>query len=273
VNNFRLRLTPNDREIQLPFISTWDLNGVNEGIDEFQNEIAQKIINPIDDYEVTRFSHNSWSTGITENLYTSVNYDFYFYNSVSDSSITATTNSNDWLLDYTANGLTTKEIYYYNNVFSKSYFKLDFYSNKISSSQQILLTIIIPTQQGKTMDATIGLNNVKIKIPSYELNYVGDKEGYYVYWLKDKQYLDVNTLYMTAKFYDASIGQFKRLMNVSQGNLLNKFNFPQQDNFYYTMELNYNNYTYEVFYEDNSGVRFRVGTSEQPIKWYEYVNP
>ena len=179
--------------------------GWTEEAEKMDNEILDSILNLSQNYETVRYIHEPYNSAVSGIYQTDIWYYFYFYNSVSDSSITATTNSNDWLLDYTANGLTTKEIYYYNNVFSKSYFKLDFYSNKISSSQQILLTIIIPTQQGKTMDATIGLNNVKIKIPSYELNYVGDKEGYYVYWLKDKQYLDVNTLYMTAKFYDASI--------------------------------------------------------------------
>ncbi len=78
---------------------------------------------------------------------TSTHYDFYFYSATTDSSITATTTNTSWVSDYRANGFTSRQVYYNDSTFSKSYFKLDFYDSKKSTTQQNLLTIIIPTQQ------------------------------------------------------------------------------------------------------------------------------
>jgi hypothetical protein len=283
VNNFRLRYNPLqnvntdiDLALQTPILTTWDLNGVNETIEVFENEIIQKAINPIDNFETIRYSHKSWESQIINvSPKTSTHYDFYFYSATTDSSITATTNNTSWVSDYRANGLSSKQIYYYDDVFSKSYFKLDFYDSKKSSAQQNLLTIILPTQQGLTTSTVIGLNTVNIRIPQYQLNFTGDKEGYFVYWLKSPEFFnpEISTLYMSAKFYDASIGGFKRMMNSPQGDLQNKFNFPQEIYFYYTLKLNYDDYTYEVFLDNELNTLTKVGTDYNPIKWYEYVNP
>jgi len=283
VNNFRLRYNPLqnantdiDLALQTPILTTWDLNGVNESIDVFENEIVQKAVNPIDNFETIRYSHARWAPQIINvDPKTSTHYDFYFYSATTDSSITATTTNTAWVTDYRANGFTSRQIYYNEDVFSKSYFKLDFYDSKKSTSQQNLLTIIIPTQQGLTTPAVIGQNTVAIRKPEYQLNFTGDKEGYFVYWLKSSEFFnpEINTLYMSVKFYDASIGGFKKMMNTPQGTLPDKFNFDQDIYFYYTLKLNYDDYTYEVFLENVITPLTKVGTDYNPIKWYEYVNP
>lgn len=283
MNNFRLRYNPlqnNNTDIDLglqtPILTTWDLNGVNESIEVFENEIVQKAINPIDNFETIRYSHKSWAPQIIDvGSKTSTHYNFYFYSATTDSSITATTTNTPWVTDYRANGFTTKQIYYNDNSFSKSYFKLDFYDSKKSTSQQNLLTIIIPTQQGLTTSAVIGQNTVAIRKPEYQLNFTGDKEGYFVYWLKSPEFFnpEINTLYMSAKFYDANIGAFKRMINSPQGTMQNKFNFSQETYFYYTLNLNYDDYTYEVFLDNELNKMTKVGTDYSPIQWYEYVNP
>ena len=249
---------------------------MNESIDVFENEIVQKAVNPIDNFETIRYSHARWAPQIINvDPKTSTHYNFYFYSATTDSSITATTTNTAWVTDYRANGFTSRQIYYNEDVFSKSYFKLDFYDSKKSTSQQNLLTIIIPTQQGLTTSAVIGQNTVAIRKPEYQLNFTGDKEGYFVYWLKSAEFFnpEINTLYMSAKFYDASIGGFKRMMNTPQGTLRDKFNFDQEINFYYTLKLNYDDYTYEVFLGNEITPITKVGTDYNPIKWYEYVNP
>ena len=283
MNNFRLRYNPLqnantdiDLALQTPILTTWDLNGVNESIDVFENEIVQKAVNPIDNFETIRYSHARWAPQIINvDPKTSTHYDFYFYSATTDSSITATTTNTAWVTDYRANGFTSRQIYYNEDVFSKSYFKLDFYDSKKSTSQQNLLTIIIPTQQGLTTSAVIGQNTVAIRKPEYQLNFTGDKEGYFVYWLKSSEFFnpEINTLYMSVKFYDASIGGFKKMMNTPQGTLPDKFNFDQDIYFYYTLKLNYDDYTYEVFLENVITPLTKVGTDYNPIKWYEYVNP
>ena len=56
MNNIRLRYNPiqnnnnGDLALQTPILTTWDLNGVNESIEVFENEIIQKAINPIDNF-------------------------------------------------------------------------------------------------------------------------------------------------------------------------------------------------------------------------------
>lgn len=280
MNNYRLRYetlnasgTTNDLRLNVPINITWDLNGVNESIDVYEDEIIQQSVNPIQDVETTRFSHKEYPVGINGFYKTSTNYNFYFYSALTDSSITATTNNERWVIDYRANGITDRQIYYYDNVFSKSFFKLDFYDIKKTTRQQILLTVIIPTQQGETLNTTIGQKTVKIKKPKFTLNHSGDKEGYYYYWLKTKSFLDIDTLYMSCKFYDANIGQFKRMMNVPQGTLTNKFNFSQENYFYYTVKFDYQTYTYEIFLDNETNKMVKVGTEDSPINWYEYVNP
>lgn len=265
-----------DLALQATILTTWDINGVNESIEVFENEIVQKAINPIDNFETIRYSHKTWEPNvINEDSKTSTSYNFYFYSATTDSSITATTTNDAWVSDYRANGFTNRQVYYNDDVFSKSYFKLDFYDSKKGTAQQILLTIIIPTQQGLKTPTKIGLNNVLIRKPEYELNFTGDKEGYFVYWLKSPEFFNpqINTLYMSAKFYDANIGGFKRMMNSPQGTMNNKFNFSQETYFYYTLKLNYDDYTYEVFLDNELNTMTKVGTDYSPIKWYEYVNP
>lgn len=285
MNNYRFRYNPisltntgatNDIGIKIPISSVFDFTGVNESIDEYENEIIRASINPIDDLETIRYSHSAWRGvvhGPANN--TSINYEFYFYSALTNSSVTATTNNDNWVIDYRANGYTNQQIYYYENVFSKSYFKLDFYDSTKSTSQQILLTIIIPVQQGETLDAVIGQNIVKIRKPKFSLNHTGDKEGYYVYWLKNRDFIDAGTLYMSCKYYDAGIGQFKRMIKQPQGTLQNKFNFSQEEYFYYVLKLDYDTYEYQVFDNeiDVNSFSDRRGTGTAPIKWYEYVNP
>ena len=278
MNNYRIRLNQENlsKGLELPVTLSWDMGGVNDSIDLFESDVIRQVINPIDNFETIRYSHAPWAPQVIDvGPKTSTHYDFYFYSATTDSSITATTTNTSWVTDYRANGFTSRQIYYNDSVFSKSYFKLDFYDSKKSTAQQNLLTIIIPTQQGLLTSTTIGLNTVGIRKPQYQLNFTGDKEGYFVYWLKSPEFFnpEIDTLYMSAKFYDASIGGFKRMMNTPQGTMQDKFNFSQEIYFYYTLKLNYNDYTYEVFLNNELNAMTKVGTDYSPIKWYEYVNP
>jgi hypothetical protein len=104
------------------------------------------------------------------------------------------------------------------------------------------------------------------------LDYIGaDKEGFFVYWLRNRDFIDISTFYVTAKFFDGRQGFFKQMTNTRQDLITpNKFNFNNADYFYYKVNLNYSNKTYEVF---STSTNSRVGDSNTPIIWYEYVNP
>jgi hypothetical protein len=276
VNKYRFRLGQQQtKAIEVPISIAWDLNGVNDSIDLFESDVIRQVINPIDDFETTRYSHRPFRSGAihSNQQETSTNYEFYFYSATTDSNITGETTNNNWVTDYRANGISTVDVLYQRNVFKSSFFKLDFYDTKSSSNQQIYLTIIIPTHQGQFMPVQYGVSTVNIKKPVFNLDFVGDKEGYFIYWLKDTEFVDLKTLYMSAKFYDARIGQFKRMMTQGQGILSDKFRFNNEDYFYCQVDLNYDDYTYEITLTNPFVTEERVGTKSNPMKWYEYVNP
>ena len=56
---------------------------------------------------------------------------------------------------FRSEGFTPYQIYYNDNVFSKSFFKIDLYDLPDEKAQTPYITIILPTQQGKTEQVTI----------------------------------------------------------------------------------------------------------------------
>ena len=265
VNNYRFSKLVDTAQINIPIEMSWDNAGRSDSIDVYEEEVLDLIINPTEDFEVTRYAHKLY-----DNTKTDINYEFYFLPPLYQ--VTAST-ATDWVMSYTGESFTTKEIYYFSNSFKNSFFKLDFYNSNVIETQQIRATIIIPTQQGETVTANIGTGlttqNVAIKTPNFSLDYVGDKEGFFVYWLKNPTYITETTFYMSAKFYNAKTGDFIRMMIEPQSNLPNQFNFDKSKYFYYKVDVDYANFEYEVMNLFNQ----RVGTQTNPIKWYEYVNP
>ena len=122
---------------------------------------------------------------------------------------------------------------------------------------------------GATPTLSIAPANAQIKLPNFVLDYIGDKEGFFIYWLKDPNYIKLDKLYMGAKFFNAKTGQFTRFMNRTQSNFSNKFNFEKSKDFYYEVSLDIDNYEYSIK-DVVTGQRIGEGS---PIKWYEYVNP
>ena len=275
MNNYRFRFnnTEPQKALEVPINLSWDLGGVNDSIDLFESEVIRQVINPIDNFETTRYSHKTYNDTITNKTQTSINYEFYFYSATTDSNITGETTSTNWVTDYRANNMTTTDIVFKVGKFTSSFFKLDFYDTPSTTNQQIYLTVILPTRQGEIMTVPYGITTVDIKKPVYKLDYVGDKEGFFIYWLKNTEFVDLQTLYMSAKFFDASIGQFKRMMTVPQGLMGEKFNFNNEEYFYYQVNVDYTGYTYDVTLSNSTVQDLRVGTTSNPIKWYEYVNP
>jgi hypothetical protein len=268
-----------DKTLNIPIELKWDLTGVDDALDEFEFGVVNEVIGRGYDFEVSRFAHAP-ETGSTMN--TELNYEFYFYSGGS------TNNINNWSDNYIAEGFSPQEIYYYSNNFSNSFFKLDLYDTLDEKRQKSYITIILPTQQGLKMSANMQTQIVEIKKPKFVLDYIGDKEGFFIYWLKSRDFLDITTFYMTAKFFNASNGQFTKMMagrypcdqsnlpislrdttNPSQGCFAgNTTKFDNAKHFYYTVNLDYETQTYQI---SNSNGQ-RVGTTI-PIKWFQYVNP
>ena len=268
-NKYKFILSDIPQVIELPIELKWDFYGRDDSIEVYQEQVIEEVIGVAEDFEILRFSHEEDSP-LTQQ--TSLTYEFYFYNGLTptNQSVLTSTPAN-WVCSYLPEGFTSSEIYYYRNPFTKSFFKLDFYDTNSGTNQTNYFTVILPVQQGKTETASISpaLPNVQIKKPLQILDFVGDKEGFFLYWLRKKEFLDINTFYMSAKFFDARLGVFVKLMNTPQSTLPNKFVFNGDDKFYYKVVLDYTKYTYEI-YDINTSQR--VGTTT-PIKWYEYINP
>ena len=176
-----------NKELVIPIQLTWDYLGLDQSIDEYEAEVINQVTGRYGDFEVTRFAHApiGVSDPYTDNAfeYTDIQYEFNFYSggSLSDSS--------NWRNTYISEGFTPDEIYYYTNNFTNSFFKLDLYDNVDEKRQTNYITIIIPTQQGLTMETTMQRTLVNIKKPYFVLDYVGDKEGFFIYWLKKRNFL------------------------------------------------------------------------------------
>jgi hypothetical protein len=265
VSNYRFSNNGIERKINIPVEVLWDNIGRDDAIDIFEQEVLDMVINPIDDVELARFEHKPYS-----GLLTNINYDFYFMPNAIE--ITAATTS-DYSVSYTAETFTVSEIYQKTPAFSKSFFKLDLYDTVDRQTQRIMCSIVLPTQQGLKTTGTIGFGNtafdVDVVTPSMILDYVGDKEGFFIYFAKDFNFLNIDTLYMSAKFFNGKNGEFSRMLNTPQTSLGNRFNFESSQKYYYKVLLDYDNYEYEI--QTLAGQR--IGTSGNPIKWYEYVNP
>lgn len=254
-NKVRVLFNNQSKELVIPIEQIWDFGGQQQAIEQYESQILEEILNKQDDFEVTRFDHQTY-----DGTKTSANYEFYLYSAQTDS----------WVNSYTPK-FTTNQIYYNQLPFTKSFWKIDFYDSPTPRSQKNYFTIILPVQQGLFQSSNLnGTKTVEIRKPKYVLDYIGDKEGFFIYWLKSRQFLNINTFYMTAKFFNGSTGVFTKMMNTPQGNLTNRYDFPPEEYFYYKVDLDYVTQTYQVFNYPNLG---RVGTITTPIKWYEYVNP
>lgn len=256
VNNIRVEIVNQGGiDLQIPIEQSWDFQGQQQAIETYEATIIKQILNSDEDFEVTRFEHMEYDTNKS-----SMNYEFYLWDSVSS------------ILGSYENSYTPKfdvsQIYYFQQPFTKSFWKLDLYTSPLNRDQEAYVTIILPVQQGFTQVGNLnGTTQVQIKKPKFSLDYIGDKEGFYIYWLKKRDFINIDEFYMTAKFFDGSTGQFVKMMNRPQNN---QTDFPSDEYFYYRVKLDYDVQKYQMF---EYPVSILAGTVSNPIKWYEYVNP
>lgn len=274
VNKFKLTLNPNnsnpmaDRYLNIPIELKWDLSGQDDSIDEIQQNVVEQVIGKPTDYECSRFANNFYPNTTK----TDINYNFYFFSGTTS----LLNNPNDWALSYAPQQFSDNETYYNVRPFTKSFFKLDLYDSDNSTKQINYLTLIIPTTNSLTTPVfrLFQNNSTKpIKLPKFKMDYLGYKENFFIYWLKNTDYLDIQTFYMSAKFFNAKTGEFVKMMNQPQSSVSTLYNFKPETYYYYKVKLNYTNFTYEIFDYTSTQNEIRVGSTSNPIKWYQYINP
>jgi hypothetical protein len=267
VNKYRLAFNPQAIELDftIPVEQTWDFTGIDDGYQIYEQEAVKEVIN-FEDFETARITHKSYTLNPSQQNLTAINYQFFFRDINTPNGYVT---SPSYLPKF-----TNKQIYYYQNQFVNSFWKLDLYDSPITQNQKNYITIILPVWQGAFQPSTIGIETVNIKTPDYRLDYVGDKEGFFIYWLKKKTFLDINTFYMTAKFFDGETGEFVRMVNQPQ-NTSAPNTFNQEDFFYYKVLFESDTPKGEpkLYYVESYPAGGRVGENGNPIKWYEYQNP
>lgn len=186
----------------------------------------------------------------------SLNINFNFHNGKELDSI------NNWSSSYLAKSIdfNVEDVNTVANNFNNSFFKLDYYDTPFSKSQKVYLTTILQASNGIKIDG--------VTIPTYLLDYTENTEGFFVYWLKDKEIFNFDTFYVSATFFNGKTGVFTRMANVCQSTTSDRYNLNEVFDFYYKINLNYNTYTYEYYdIKDET----QVGVKKNPMKWYEYV--
>jgi len=187
---------------------------------------------------------------------------------------------------YDAAGFSAEEAYRNEKSFVKSFFKLDLYDSPIRNNQKLYISIILnPINSEKIYRPTLnnscpadaladGRWNCKpygdrwVPTPHFNLDPFGNNDGYYIYWLKDDKFLDINDFYMSAKFYNGKTGVITSFINQSQNTLPNPFNFTPENFSYYKITLDRINYTYTMFDSSNN----RAGIPSNPIIFWQYIN-
>lgn len=268
VNKLKILLPESDNFVNIPVEMKWDFTGRDDSIEEYQEKMIKEILGIANDFETTRFVHNEFQNQSTE-----INYEFYFYDNTQPITANTVTQAN-WGTTYLNEGFTPNEVYYFSKPFTKSFFKLDFYDTPQDKTQTLYFTIILPVQQGQFQTGVVVsplLPPVDIRKPKFNLDYIGDKEGFFIYWLRKQDFIDISEFYMSAKFFNGRTGQYSVMTNTPQPQITpNKFNFLGDNYFYYKLNLDYTSNTYEVL---ETTTNTRVGDVSTPITWYEYVNP
>jgi hypothetical protein len=266
-NSYRFILPENNQSIDIPIEIKWDFDGHADSIEIYENEVLEEIIGLPKDYEIARFPHDYYGS----DEQSEVDYQFYFFNGGSIDIPTSV--DSDWIMSYQQAGFSIEELYYQTKPVKKSFFKVDFYDTTDDLTQKNYFTTIIPLDSVKRENVVLNpvLGSIAdIIIPNFILDYVSNKEGFFIYWLRDKSILNLTEFYMSVKFFDAKNGVFVRMMTTPQSQLTGlKFLFNQELYFYNKVVLDYTNFTYKI-YDVISGNRIGNGT---PLKWYEYVNP
>lgn len=231
----------------------WGISGLEQSIELYEEDIIKDVIGVGNDYEVDRFAHEEYEDK------TKITYSFNFYSGVSLSTI------ENWSQSYLYK-FSVSDIFYKRNTFVNSFFKLDFYDTPSEKRQKIYLTVILNADKGITTNALLSERNVLINKPVFDLDYVGNKDGFFIYWLKKEDLVGIDTFYVSCKFYDAQNGVFTRMMTRPQASFSNPYDFDSTKFFYNKIIFDYDKKTYK-FYDINTNNRLTT------INWFEYVNP
>lgn len=239
--------------------------GWAESFIEYEDDLKNKIINSIENYETIRYIHEPYN-GIISNP-TTKQSDIWFYFYFID--------NGDYVQNYEPTGLSNISNSNLTLQTTNSFFRLEFYKTlneqppeRANRKLVFAKNIMIPS--GEKFYLTLDDFNDYIYVPVFYGSNYANKENMYLFWFEDNtpyvnsQYSG-NTFWMTAKYFNSIDGSLYDFVNDCYSTV---HTIVETQDFYYKVIMNQNNYTYSI-YQYNGIVGDRVGTFDNPIKFYE----
>ena len=290
--------------IPISLETKFDITGQEDLIEKFSDDVLQDIINPVKDYEVSKFIHN-YCDEEDENCENPGDNGLYIAASFIDKS----GNSPFWIDEYYPQEFNKEELVLFSNAVKNSFFKLDFFDTTSRERQKLQLTKIIPMYLSNLAfydvdydgiadyeddmvdidgdgddDNTAGNDDYGDRfessrllkptqtgtyiVPNLYSNNVKNNEISDLFVFKSLETKPFNEFYMGCRFFNAKTGCVVRMTNDA---LIDSGINPKKD-FYYKVKLDRQKLTYEI-YEYSDGVEGgRVGDSEDnPLMFYQML--
>jgi hypothetical protein len=246
--------------------------GWQENMEQFEDEVLNDIINPIDNYETVRYIHKP--DGIDES---DIWFYFYFSNNGNYSKG----------LDYSLVGIEPKENAKMLRQSTESFFRLEFYKTpNLLDVNGNVTGYTAPTRQNRklifTKNLTLPLGEKyfytplqeNIHVPVFHGSNYTNKENMYLFWFQDESVLAEtnlsgtttgNTFFMTAKFFNAKDGLITDFYNDVYAT---SREIKENEDMYFQVDIDKRDYSYKI-YKFNGTKGIQVGTTTTPIKFYE----
>ena len=246
--------------------------GWEESLKEFETEVLNDIINPIENYETVRYIHKPYtSSGVTQ---TDIWFYFYFQS------------GGTYVQDYTPQGISSQENENMLKQATESFFRLEFFKTPGTVSGTTL-TCEPPTRQNRKLIFAKNLSlplgekmfynplNGYIHLPVFRGSNYSNKENMYFFWFQDESVLTEtnlsgtttgNTFFMTAKFYNAKEGTILDFTNDSYGT---GHTITEQNDMYYQVDIDKTDYSYQVYFYNGEVKCEEVGLTNKPIMFFE----
>ena len=291
-NRIQIKASNTNKKITVPLGDTFDELGREQLINIYEEVEQQDNINVIQDFETTKYAFNNSVSG------DSIYYQFEFLDS-----------ANAYQSSFLDIGFTAFELASEAKVVTRSFFKFNFYDSPDRKQQKMVFSNIMPINNclkgGNVLvdpltDPLEYYNQIAKGITLPVWNFLepkvrlrprpGVNENYYIHWFKKRDLYEGNVFYMSCQFFNAKTGKITRMINESPP-LPMPVTYDPIDYFYYEVLLkiepiptNNPRYNYKVrkytvnnYNAGQVGMGVAVGTGfppgQQPIKFYEHVNP
>jgi len=242
VNRLNIKASTADKSVTISIGQTFDEVGNEQLVRTWEEVELQDNINVIQDYETTRYAY---ANNISANT---ISYAFEFWDNTTSS----------YVDNFNVLGFLNKDLAKPKKAFTRSFMKFDFYDSPLRKEQKIMFTNILPLNNCMKVLTTVdqledpieyfsqlaadplGIPKYGVYVPICVLGPLhGRSENYYIQWLKDRELTEINTFYMSCKFYNAKTGKVTNMINESptQSQITNGEVLSYPEWFYYQVKL------------------------------------